>query len=67
MEVKLRNDAHPDNDKNQKTPEGDITDLKTNALVACGGDFSIYVDDGGRIYATGSTHLQVMFMFSISD
>ncbi|CAH0627045.1 unnamed protein product [Chrysodeixis includens] len=59
-EIKIRTDSQPDSVKNNnsKTPDVETKDFKTKALVACGGDFTIYIDNDGRIYATGNTHLQ---------
>ncbi|KAL0892074.1 hypothetical protein ABMA27_015289 [Loxostege sticticalis] len=58
-EVKIRNDSQPEKSGSPKTPDVESKDFKTKALVACGGDFTIYVDEDGRIYATGNTHLQI--------
>ncbi|CAB3243026.1 unnamed protein product [Arctia plantaginis] len=60
-EVKIRTDTQPDTVKNSgnKTPDVEYKSLKTNALMACGGDFTVYIDDDGRIYATGNTHIQL--------
>uniref|UniRef100_A0A1E1W1A9 Uncharacterized protein n=2 Tax=Pectinophora gossypiella TaxID=13191 RepID=A0A1E1W1A9_PECGO len=33
--------------------------MKTRALVACGGDFTVFIDDEGRVYTTGNMHLPV--------
>ncbi|KAL4710486.1 hypothetical protein ACJJTC_008888 [Scirpophaga incertulas] len=41
---------------NPTTPEVEDTDFRTKALVACGGDFTIYVADDGRIYIAGNSH-----------
>ncbi|PZC79028.1 hypothetical protein B5X24_HaOG216979 [Helicoverpa armigera] len=60
-EVKMATDAQPDivKNNNAKTPEADKKDFKTRALVACGGDFTVYIDNDGRIYATGNIHQQL--------
>lgn len=60
-EVKIRTDSQPDTVKNSggTTPDVEYKNLNTKALVACGGDFTVYIDDDGRIYASGNTHLQV--------
>ncbi|CAH0728821.1 unnamed protein product, partial [Brenthis ino] len=55
-EAKFKTDAPPD--KGNKSPDKEIADMKTKALVACGGDFTIFIDDDGRVYATGNMHLQ---------
>lgn len=47
-----------------KTPDNEIKDFKTNALVACGGDFTVYIDNDGKIFASGNTHLQVLILLS---
>lgn len=61
-EIKISTDAQPDTVKNNsKTPDVETKDFRTKALVACGGDFTIYIDNDGRIYATGNTHLQVLY------
>ncbi|XP_013178055.1 PREDICTED: uncharacterized protein LOC106125409 [Papilio xuthus] len=52
-EVKTRPEAQPDNNKSSRTPDTDDGNV-TKALVACGGDFTIYIDDDVRIYATGN-------------
>lgn len=57
--MKIRVDSQPDTVMNAKTPENEGKCMKTKALVACGGDFTVYMDDDGRIYATGNSHLQV--------
>lgn len=60
-EIKIRTDSQPDTVKNNGALTPDVEkykDLRTNALVACGGDFSVYIDEDGRIYATGNTHIQ---------
>ncbi|XP_013135063.1 PREDICTED: uncharacterized protein LOC106100654 [Papilio polytes] len=55
-EVKTRPDPQPEA-KGSRSPDSE--DNVTKALVACGGDFTIYIDDDGKIYATGnmSKHL----------
>ncbi|KAJ0179818.1 hypothetical protein K1T71_004409 [Dendrolimus kikuchii] len=60
LEVKIRTDTQPDTVKNSssKTPEVETKELKTKALIACGGDFTIYIDDDGRIYTTGNSHIE---------
>ncbi|XP_050557466.1 uncharacterized protein LOC118261981 [Spodoptera frugiperda] len=59
-EVKMVTDSQTDLVKNNtaKTPDNEIKDFKTNALVACGGDFTVYIDNDGKIFASGNTHLQ---------
>ncbi|CAG4937988.1 unnamed protein product [Colias eurytheme] len=57
-EVQIRTDSQPDNVKAKPTEEVETMDVRTKALVACGGDFTVYIDDDGRIYATGNMHLQ---------
>ncbi|CAG9784994.1 unnamed protein product [Diatraea saccharalis] len=37
-----------------KTPEVEDKDFCSKALVACGGDFTVYVSDDGRVYACGN-------------
>ncbi|CAK1553747.1 unnamed protein product [Leptosia nina] len=57
-EVKIRTDHQPDNVKGKTTDvEAESVEV-TKSLVACGGDFTVYIDDDGRIYATGNMHLQ---------
>ncbi|XP_075970698.1 uncharacterized protein LOC142973045 [Anticarsia gemmatalis] len=61
-EAKVRIESQPDTVKNSgggKTPDVEAKNFKTNALVACGGDFTVYIDDDGRIFVTGNTHLQL--------
>lgn len=62
-EVKIRTDSQPDTVINSSAKSSDIetNDFKTSALVACGGDFTVYIDNDGRIYSTGNSHLQVSF------
>jgi alpha-tubulin suppressor-like RCC1 family protein len=62
MEVKIRNNSHSEK-SNPTTPETENIEFQTKALVACGGDFTIYIDEDGRIYATGNSHLQVPFLY----
>ncbi|CAG4941961.1 unnamed protein product [Parnassius apollo] len=57
-EVRIRPESQADNAKaNPRTPESEDFNVCTKALVACGGDFTIYIDDDGRIYATGNMNL----------
>ena len=60
-EVKLKIETQPD--KGNKSPDKEIANMKTKALIACGGDFTIFIDDDGRIFATGNMHLQVYILF----
>lgn len=47
----------------EKTTDADENmEFNTKALVGCGGDFTVYIDDDGRIYSTGNTHLQVNYL-----
>lgn len=57
-EVKTRPDPQPEA-KGSRSPDSE--DNVTKALVACGGDFTIYIDDDGKIYATGnmSKHVSI--------
>ncbi|XP_039749301.1 uncharacterized protein LOC120626080 [Pararge aegeria] len=57
-EVKIRTDTQPDGVKPNKSPDKENPDAKSKALIACGGDFTIFIDDDGRVYATGNMHLQ---------
>ncbi|XP_046960114.1 uncharacterized protein LOC124530164 [Vanessa cardui] len=56
-EVKIRTETHADA-KSSSSPAKEIENMK--ALIACGGDFTIFIDDDGRIYATGNMHLQTV-------
>ncbi|XP_073951548.1 uncharacterized protein [Choristoneura fumiferana] len=57
-EVRIKTDSQPDNAKEAKTPETPKDgEGRSRALAACGGDFTVYIDDDGRIYATGNLHL----------
>ncbi|XP_064071326.1 uncharacterized protein LOC113393459 [Vanessa tameamea] len=56
-EVKIRTETHTET-KSNNSPAKEIVNMK--ALVACGGDFTIFIDDDGRIYATGNMHLQAV-------
>ncbi|XP_028171094.1 uncharacterized protein LOC114360559 isoform X1 [Ostrinia furnacalis] len=58
-EVKILNENQTVKNGSSKTPDIENKDFKTKALMACGGDFTIYIDEEGRIYATGNTHLQI--------
>ncbi|XP_053602363.1 uncharacterized protein ca [Plodia interpunctella] len=58
-EVRIRSDRHSsEKDSEPKSPE-ENKDVSTRAMAACGGDFTVYVDDAGKIYATGNAHLQL--------
>ncbi|XP_063532563.1 uncharacterized protein LOC134743150 [Cydia strobilella] len=57
-EVRIRTDSQPDNAQVAKPSTTPRDDGPSKALVACGGDFTVYIDDDGRIYATGNMHLQ---------
>lgn len=56
-----KNRSSPSNNKveSAKTPDADIGDKQTKALVSCGGDFTIYIDDDGRVFAAGNSHIEV--------
>ncbi|RVE54365.1 hypothetical protein evm_000850 [Chilo suppressalis] len=56
-EVRINDDSQPTK-INPKTPDIENKDFQSKALVACGGDFTVYVNDDGRIYASGN-HQQV--------
>lgn len=61
-EVKIRTETQPHTMKSdsEKTTDADENmEFNTKALVGCGGDFTVYIDDDGRIYSTGNTHLQI--------
>ncbi|KAG7299743.1 hypothetical protein JYU34_016746 [Plutella xylostella] len=56
-----KNRSSPSNNKAEsaKTPDADIGDKQTKALVSCGGDFTIYIDDEGRVFAAGNSHIEI--------
>ncbi|KAM3962285.1 RCC1 and BTB domain containing protein claret [Aphomia sociella] len=59
-EIKIRTEHEATaKTSNPKTPEEENPDVESQVLVACGGDFTVFVDDDGKIYATGNTHLQI--------
>ncbi|XP_059060300.1 uncharacterized protein LOC131853429 [Achroia grisella] len=58
-EIKIRSETEATEKTDiAKTPEIENPDVITQVLVACGGDFTIFVDDDGKIYACGNAHLQ---------
>ncbi|XP_068630740.1 uncharacterized protein [Battus philenor] len=58
-EVRIRPESQSDNSKACRSPENEDPNACTKALVACGGDFTIYIDDDGRIYATGNMNARI--------
>lgn len=50
---------------NAKTPDEDSTEYTTKAIIACGGDYTIYVDDDGKIFITGNTQQQVRDIYFV--
>ncbi|KAJ8731958.1 hypothetical protein PYW08_014688 [Mythimna loreyi] len=61
-EIKIRTDSQTDivKNTNAKTPEVETKDLKTNAMVKCGGDFTVYIDNEGRVFVSGNIHLRYL-------
>ncbi|CAG9560566.1 unnamed protein product [Danaus chrysippus] len=47
-----------ENQREPKSPDKIDPKENTKCLVACGGDFTIFIDDNGKIYSTGNMHLQ---------
>ncbi|GBP25789.1 X-linked retinitis pigmentosa GTPase regulator homolog [Eumeta japonica] len=39
-------------------PEGGGVEMNPKSLIACGGDFTVYVDEDGRVFVTGNMHQQ---------
>ncbi|CAH2075374.1 unnamed protein product, partial [Iphiclides podalirius] len=59
-EVRIRPESQAENHKaTSKATDGEETSSCSKALVACGGDFTIYIDDDGKIYATGNMSMQM--------
>ncbi|XP_052750521.1 uncharacterized protein LOC113511861 [Galleria mellonella] len=58
-EIKIRTEQEAtEKTSNSKLLEVENSDVYTKVLVACGGDFTVFVDEDGKIYASGNTHLQ---------
>lgn len=59
-EVRIRPGSQSESSKTAPiSPDVEEPASNTKALVACGGDFTIYIDDDGRIYATGNMSMRV--------
>ncbi|OWR54740.1 hypothetical protein KGM_215867 [Danaus plexippus plexippus] len=54
VEVKIPNESQTE----PRSPDKIDPKENTKCLVACGGDFTIFIDDNGKIYSTGNMHLQ---------